>query len=108
MVYPVTDLAKATALFTQFLGVEPYVSGGYYVGFKVGDGEIGLDPNGHRNGATGPISYYQVDDIKISLQTLLDNGAQVQQEVTDVGYGMLIATVKDADSNVIGLRQNPK
>ena len=65
MVYPVTDLAKATALFTQFLGVEPYVSGGYYVGFKVGDGEIGLDPNGHRNGATGPISYYQVDDIKI-------------------------------------------
>jgi len=53
-------------------------------GFRVGDQEIGLDPNGHKQGMTG---YYHVDDIKKSLQSLLDSGAQVQQEVKDVGGG---------------------
>jgi predicted enzyme related to lactoylglutathione lyase len=56
---------------------------------------------------TGPINYWQVDDIHESLRILQDAGAQVQQEVQDVGGGMLIAWVKDADGNVTGLRQNP-
>jgi predicted enzyme related to lactoylglutathione lyase len=34
-------------------------------------------------------------------------GAQAQQEVKDVGGGKLIASVKDADGNVIGLIQSP-
>ena len=54
-----------------------------------------------------PVSYYHVNDIKKSLQLLLDAGAQAQQEVQDVGGGKLIATVKDANSNVIGLIQFP-
>ncbi len=105
IVYPVKDLAAAKKLFSQFLGVEPYVDGSYYVGFKVGDQEIGLDPNGHKSGATGPIGYRDVDDIQSSLQLLLDAGAQLHQAVHDVGAGLLIATVKDADNNIIGLRQ---
>ena len=52
--------------------------------------------------------YYHVDDIKKSLQSLLDGGAQVQQEVKDVGGGRLTASVKDADDNIIGLIQEPK
>jgi predicted enzyme related to lactoylglutathione lyase len=107
LVYPVKDLGQAKALYSKLLGVEPYIDGGYYVGFQVGDQEIGLDPNGHNKGMTGPIGYYQVDDIQKSLQELLEAGAQVQQAVTDVGGGMLIAWVKDADNNFIGLRQFP-
>jgi hypothetical protein len=42
-----------------------------------------------------------------SLQLLLDAGAQVQQEVKDVGGGKLIAWVKDADGNPIALSQSP-
>ena len=34
-----------------------------------------------------------------------DAGAEVQQEIKDVGGGKLIASVKDADGNVIGLIQ---
>jgi hypothetical protein len=45
VVYPVTDLAAAKATFQAFLGVEPYADSPYYVGFKVGDMNIGLDPN---------------------------------------------------------------
>lgn len=73
----------------------------------MGDQEIGLDPNGHNQGMTGPVGYYHVNDIKKSLQLLLDAGAQAQQAVKDVGGGKLIATVKDTDSNIIGLIQLP-
>ena len=106
-VYPVKDLAQAKTLYSKLLGVEPYIDGPYYVGFRVGDQEIGLDPNGHNQGMTGPVGYCQVDDIQKSLQVLLDAGAQIQKEITDVGGGMLIAWVKDAVNNFIGLRQFP-
>lgn len=51
--------------------------------FRVGDQEVGLDPQGHRNGLTGPVNYVQVDDIHKSLPLLLDAGAQTQQEIHD-------------------------
>ena len=107
VIYPVKDLAQAKALYGQLLGVEPYMDEAYYVGFRVGKQEIGLDPYGHNQGMTGPVGYYHVDDIKQSLQLLLDAGAQVQQDVKDVGGGKLIASVKDADNNTIGLIQFP-
>ncbi len=104
IVYPVKDLAKAKQLYGTLLGVQPYVDGPYYVGYKIGDLEVGLDPHGS---SVGPITYRDVDDIQKSLQALLDAGAQTQQEIKDVGYGLLIATVKDVDGNVIGLRHKP-
>jgi|SRR5689334_25363469 predicted enzyme related to lactoylglutathione lyase len=107
IIYPVRDLAQAKALFRELLGVEPYMDAAYYVGFKVGDQDIGLDPHGHNQGLTGPVAYHEVDDIKKTLQLLQDAGAQIQQEVRDVGGGKLIATVKDGDGNVIGLMQMP-
>jgi predicted enzyme related to lactoylglutathione lyase len=106
-IYPVKGIARAKTLYAKLLDVEPYVDEAYYVGFRVGDQEIGLDPNGHNQGMTGPVGYWEVNDIKESLQSLLDAGAQVQQEVKDVGGGRLIAWVKDADSNLIGLMQSP-
>lgn len=107
LVYPVKDLTRARALYRTLLGVEPYADTPYYVGFRVGDQEIGLDPHGHDKGMTGPIGYWPVSDIKESLRSLLDAGAQIQQEAKDVGGGKLIASIKDADGNVIGLIQSP-
>ncbi len=107
VIYPVKDISRAKTLYSKLLGIEPYVDEAYYVGFRVGDQEIGLDPNGHKAGMTGPVGYWHVDDIKKSLRLLLDAGAQMQQEVKDVGGGKLIATVRDADSNIIGLIQSP-
>jgi predicted enzyme related to lactoylglutathione lyase len=107
IVYPVSDLAQAKTLYRTLLGVDPYVDQAYYVGFRVGDQEIGLDPYGHSKGITGPVVYVSVADIQSSLKQLLEAGAQELQAVQDVGGGMLIASVKDADGNDIGLRQNP-
>lgn len=103
VVYHVQDIVKAKALFRELLGKEPYADDPYYVGFKLGKIDIGLDPNGHKEGMT---VYYEVDDIKTSLQSLLDAGAQQVQEVKDVGGGRLIASVKDADGNIVGLLQD--
>ncbi len=100
IIYPVKDVAQAKKLFSALLGKEPYADSPMYVGFKVEGQDIGLDPNGHKWGMT---AYYTVDDIEKSLQALLDNGAQVLQEITHVGGGRRIASVRDAEGNVIGL-----
>jgi predicted enzyme related to lactoylglutathione lyase len=103
-VYPVQDLEKAKKFYSKFLGVEPYVDGPYYVGFKVGNQEIGLDPNSK---SMTPIGYIDVEDIKSYLQGLLDVGAEVVEDIRDVGGGLFVAQVKDDDENVLGLRQSP-
>lgn len=86
------------------LGIEPYADTPYYVGFRTGDLEIGLDPNAR---SSGPVAYWEVADIRASLRQLLDTGAQADQDVRDVGGGRLIATVRDADGNTLGLMQSP-
>jgi predicted enzyme related to lactoylglutathione lyase len=104
IVYPVKDIAKAKAFYRKLLGVEPYAEAPYYVGFRTGDLEIGLDPHAQ---ASGPLAYWEVEDIKAKLQELLDAGAVIDQDVKDVGSGKLIAKVKEADGNVIGLMHSP-
>lgn len=104
-IYPVKDLVRAKALYRTLLGAEPYVDEAYYVGFRIGDQEVGLDPHGHSRGMTGPVGYWHVRDIKESVKQLLDAGAEVQHEPRDVGGGRLVASVRDADGNVIGLIQ---
>jgi Predicted enzyme related to lactoylglutathione lyase len=89
IIYRVTDLVKAKI----------------HVGYQVEGQDVGLDPHGHSKGMTGPVSYWHVDDIEASMTALLAAGAQPQQEVNDVGGGKLVATVKDADGNIIGLIQ---
>jgi predicted enzyme related to lactoylglutathione lyase len=107
IIYPVRDLARARDLYGKLLDSEPYMDEPYYVGFEVGGQDIGLDPRGHSQGMTGPVNYWHVVDIHESLQKLLDAGAETQQAVRDLGGGKLIATVKDADGNAIGLLQAP-
>lgn len=106
LIFPVTDLEKAKGTFTRLLGVEPYADEPYYVGFKVNGQDIGLDPNGHRGGMTGPVAFLQVEDIQASVQVLVDAGGEVQGKIRDVGGGRQIVTVKDAEGNAIGLLQD--
>ena len=106
IIYPVKDLAKAKTLYSKLLGVEPFMDEAYYVGFNVEGQDVGLHPHGYSQGMTSPVGYWHVDDITESLKALLDAGAEAQQEVKDVGGGKLIASVKEADDNVIGRIQS--
>lgn len=101
LVYPVTDIEKAKRFYETFLGVEPYVDSPYYVGYRIGSLEVGLDPNS----SSGPITYTDVPDIQAGIQEMTNAGADIVQEPTDVGNGLLIAHVKDMDNNIVGLRQ---
>lgn len=104
LVFPTTDLAKAKAFYSELLGVEPYADAPYYVGFRTGELEIGLDPHGK---TAGPLAYWEVDDIRARLEQMVEAGAHKEQDVRDVGGGKLIATVSDADGNAVGLMQTP-
>ena len=99
IVFPVTDVESAKKFYTTFLGTEPYVADAYYVGYKLDDREVGLDPNG-----AAVISYIDVTDIAASLQSLQDAGAEVVMTPTEVGGGLLIAKVTFQGST-LGLRQ---
>lgn|SRR5487761_1828 len=107
VIYPVKDLAQAKTLYSTLLGVPPDTDEPYYVGFVVGDQQLGLDPHGHAQGITMPVSYWEVPDIRATLAQLTGAGAEVQRDVSDVGGGKLIAVVKDADGNLTGLTQSP-
>jgi predicted enzyme related to lactoylglutathione lyase len=103
VLYPVTDMTQSKEVFKKLLGVEPYADQPYYTGFKVGDQDIGLVPN---HGSAGMTAFFQVDNIKNNLQILVDAGAEIIQDIKDVGQGKLIASAKDKDGNIIGLIEN--
>lgn len=107
IMYPVADLEDAKRLFDTLFGTDPYMDELYYVGYNVAGQDVGLDPNGHEKGLKGPTGYWHVTDIAAALDGLVAQGAKTTQNITDVGGGKLIATVEDANANVIGLLQQP-
>lgn len=103
IIYPVRDMTRAKTQFRALLGTEPYSDEAYYVGFKVGDQDIGLVPNSPEAGTT---AFYHVTDIKQSLQSLVDAGSQILRQIKDVGGGRLVASVRDPEGNIVGLVQD--
>jgi predicted enzyme related to lactoylglutathione lyase len=107
VLYPVKDIERAKATFSALFGAAPHVDSKYYVGYEVNGHEIGLIPHGHDQGMTGPEPYFDVEDINATLEALKGAGAVVVQEPTDVAAGLLVAKVRDADGNLIGVKQLP-
>jgi predicted enzyme related to lactoylglutathione lyase len=107
VLYPVKDLETTKSLFRTLFGGDPHVDSPFYVGFSVNGIEIGLVPNGDEQGLTGPVPFFDVDDISTTISALQAAGGQVVQEPTDVAAGLLVAKIADANGNQIGLRQLP-
>lgn len=106
VLHPVTDLEAAKAVYSALLGVAPQTDSPYYVGFDVDGQHIGLVPGGGSQGMTSPVAYWHVPDIEASLAGVTAAGATVKEPAHDVGGGRLVATVLDADQNVLGLLQD--
>ncbi|MCX5435040.1 MULTISPECIES: VOC family protein [unclassified Streptomyces] len=104
VLHPVSDLAKAKAVYVALLGTEPTADAPYYVGFDVAGQHIGLVPGG--GGMTSPVTYWHVPDIEAKLAEVTAAGAVVKEAAHDVGGGRLVATFTDADGNVLGLLQD--
>ena len=105
LIFPVADLDAAKKVFTILLGAQPHTDESYYVGYNVDGQEIALDPTGHRKGLKGSTPFWSVDDLEATMASLVEAGATVTQKATNVGGGRTVATLADADGNMIGLMQ---
>jgi predicted enzyme related to lactoylglutathione lyase len=107
IIYSAADMAKAKQFFHELIGAEPYADAPYYVGYKNGDMEIGLVPQGP-NAAPGGLAYWTVSDIASKVKALVAAGGTIVQEIRDVANGLLVASIKDSNGSIVGLRQFPK
>ncbi|MBB6347660.1 VOC family protein [Nonomuraea muscovyensis] len=106
VLHPVSDLAKAKAVYAALLGIPPQTDSPYYVGFEAEGQNIGLVPGGGPQGMTSPVAYWHVTDIEAKLAELTAAGATVKEAAHEVGGGRVVATVTDPDGNVLGLLQD--
>lgn len=108
-IYVVPDLSAATEWYSIALGLEPYFEEPFYVAYRIGGQELGLVPaeGGDAVGPGGSIAYWRVADANSSLARLLSLGAAEQYPVTDVGGGVLVASVTDPYGNIIGIIELP-
>lgn len=108
-IYYVDDLEKAKEWYTKVLGKGPYFDQPYYVGFNVGGYELGLLPKDKNNkaGSGGASVYWGVADAKETFQKLLEIGATLHEDITNVGGNILIASVIDPFGNILGIIENP-
>jgi predicted enzyme related to lactoylglutathione lyase len=107
VLHPVSDLARAKAVYSALLGIAPQADAPYYVGFETAGQQIGLVPGGGPQAMTSPVAYWHVSDIEAKLAEVTAAGASVKEPPHDVGGGRLVATVTDPDGNVLGLLQDP-
>jgi predicted enzyme related to lactoylglutathione lyase len=106
ILHPVSDLARAKAVYTALLGTAPQADAPYYVGYDVAGQHIGLVPDGGPQKMTSPVAYWHVADIEAKLAEVTAAGATVNEAAHDVGGGRLVATFTDPDGNVLGLLQD--
>ena len=107
VIYHVSDLDRAKAWYSSALGIEPYFDQPFYVGFNIGDFELGLDPDmtGITSGIGGVVGYWIVSDCEAAFTRLIELGASSHSPVQDVGGGIRVATVADPFENLIGIIQ---
>ena len=106
VLHPVSDLARAKAVYAALLGIQPQADSSYYVGFDAAGQHIGLVPGGGPQGMTSPVAYWHVPDIEAKLAEVSAAGASVKEPAHNVGGGRLVATITDPDGNVLGLIQD--
>lgn len=107
-IYRVSDIKKATAWYSKVLGIEPYFNEPFYVGFNVAGYELGLQPDESKEPkAATVLTYWGVDDVTKSFNTLIASGASAFEEPMEVGGGIVVGAVKDPWENIFGIIYNP-
>jgi methyltransferase (TIGR00027 family) len=108
VVYPVPDLPKAKAWYSELLEVAPVLDAPFAVAFRVGETSLVLspemDPGQHRE-RTGLV-YWRVRDLETAYRRLIGAGAQPHSEIRTV-LGSAIASVTDPFGNIIGIIGDP-
>ena len=83
----------------------PYFDEPFYVGFNPGGYELGLLPDA--DPGSGVLTYWGVDDVANAVAAALALGASEHGPATEVGDGIVTATVKTPDGSIVGFIYNP-
>lgn len=105
VLYPSPDLDAAKAWWSELLGVEPYFDQPFYVGFDVAGYELGLLPDA--DPADGAITYWGVADVAAAVAAAVAAGSTVHVAPSDVGDGIITASVRTPTGSILGLIYNP-
>lgn len=103
-------LSEAKRWYSEAFRVSPNFDEEFYVGFDIHGFGLGLKPvesMPERSGNKMICTYWRVDDIEAEFARLLELGAKTFADVSDVGGGIKVCTLKDPFGNVIGLVYNP-
>ena len=104
VIYYVPDLQKAKAWYSNLTGVQPYFDEPFYVGFDFNGCELGLHPQDETvTIGNQTVSHWAVDEIENCVKKLVEDGATVLYDTSDVGGGIKVATVIDPWGNAVGL-----
>ncbi|MCF0055592.1 VOC family protein [Dyadobacter sp. CY356] len=108
-IYKVSDVDAAKDWYAKVFQTNPYFDEPFYVGFNISGYELGLQPeeNSEKEKTENVIMYWGVNDIEKEFNRFVEAGATVHEEPTNVGGEIMVASVKDAWDNVIGLIYNP-
>ena len=108
--YKVGDLNKAKEWYTKAFKTEPYFDEPFYVGFNIGGYELGIMPEEKptTDKAESSVAYWGVENINDAYQHFMNLGATKDQEPTNVGGELMVASVRDPWGNIIGLIYNPE
>ncbi len=105
VIYPSPDLHAAKAWWTDALGIEPYFDEPFYVGYDVAGYELGLLPDSTQT--DGALTYWGVADVTEAVQMAMAAGAVEHTPISEVGGGIVTATVRTPQGAVLGLIFNP-
>ena len=105
VIYPAPDLDATKAWWTGFLGLEPYFDEPFYVGYSIGGYELGLLPTADLS--DGALTYWGVTDVAAAVEAAVASGATEHAPVSDVGDGIVTATVRTPAGAILGLIHNP-
>ncbi|RAJ76617.1 putative enzyme related to lactoylglutathione lyase [Chitinophaga dinghuensis] len=111
------DHAAAKKWYTEFFGEAPYFDMPGYFEFRLGDyqHELGVIDSKYAPPARsietgGAITYWHVDDIKVTFDQLIALGAKEFEPITERGQegsGFATAALSDPFGNIIGIMTNP-
>jgi predicted enzyme related to lactoylglutathione lyase len=105
VIYPAPELEATKAWWTNLLGYGPYFDEPFYVGFEVGGYELGLLPTADPE--DGALVYWGVPDVNAAVASAVANGATVHVAASEVGDGIVTATVRTSQGAIVGFIFNP-
>ncbi len=109
-IYKTNELSKAKLWYSRAFETSPYFDEDFYVGFNIGGFELGLLPETDSNASKtdNVLSYFLFLSFLSTFSHLIEVGAAVHEQPTNVGGELWVASVKDPWGNVIGIIYNPE